>query len=556
MGANTNPATTSPDASQSRGSKSSQKRPHENAKPVPLPWEPPTGSLEVPCGEVSFNQSAEKMFERAGKSGRLFVKDKVVVELVERKGKKELEPMTPVRFISFAEELGPLVAYRRYRDGGCRWSPALLNEEKAAALLETEAARNLPAISVISKCPVLVFDEEVPVILGQGYHAKYRLLIVDGEMPPNVPFDDAVAKIKDIHSEYWFATEGDRARAYASFLTPALLMVIRTRAPIEVAEADARRAGKGYRQKMIAAAYNDICRDATKRRGCGSIEETLGGIWLSGHKMARLDNVRGLIDSQWIENFTDSDDVGVRLPYLREVRLDPSPHLLYITSNGLQATPDLADRALIIRTISRDYYPYRKYSEGYLLDHVRANQPYILGCIYSVITHWWNEGCRMRQDTPHRVQPWAGMCDEIVQTIFGTPALMEGHEEVQKRSSNFALTATRELCVAAKETGKLDVDLFANDLAQLRSMCGINIPGVKPDSTDEQAYKQVGKMLGKLFGSRATDKIVLDGFTIKRKEVMKRDPKSGSTFNSKVYSITIQDPVAAMQQDKPGPPPA
>src|SRR5205085_991636 len=160
---------------------------------------------------------------------------------------------------------------------------------------------------------------------------------------------------------------------------------------------------------------------------------------------------------------------------------------LYISSNGLHATADLADRALIIRTLGRDHHEYRGYPEGYLLEHVRANQPYILGCIYSVLSDWVREGRVWREDTPHRVQPWANMCAWIVEHYFETPPLMEGHEAVQTRASDSGQTAIRELCVAVQKAGKVGVDLFARDLAGLAAEHNVRIPGLRPDSTEEQS---------------------------------------------------------------------
>lgn len=506
-----------------------------------LPWNPPAGSLPVPCGEVSLNDSADKIFAKAAKTERLFIKDKLVVELVQRNGVKELEPMTPVRFRSFAEELGPLIIYKRFRDGW-QWHPALLCEENSEALLQTDSARQkLPPVSTVLNCPVLVSDCETPRVLPPGYHPYFNgILIIGGTMPPEIGLDEAISKIEYLLSQFLFVTGSDRARAIASLLIPGLMMgnLVPGRAPIEVAEANASGAGKGYRQKIIAAIYNDKCRDVAKKRGVGSIEESVGAALISGRMFIRLDNVRGLIDSQWIESFADSDDIPARIPYLPEVRINPSRHLLYITSNGLHATPDLAQRALIIRTIAQHPLSYRTYPEGELLEHVRANQAEYLGCIYSVLKKWINEGRLMSREVPHRYQSLLGVCDWIVTTIFGTPPLMEDHEAIQKRASDFALTTTRELCVAAHEAGRDNDDLFAADLADLAQERGIKIPGVKADATPEHAYKQVGTMLGKLFTNGGSNEIEIDGYVIKRKEVTRQSEESGTTFKSKAYSIS------------------
>jgi hypothetical protein len=520
-----------------------------------LPWDPPAGSLPVPSADVPLNFSAEKIFPRAAKTGRLFVKDKIVVEVVDRNGRNELEPVTPVRFRSWAEQLGPLVIYRRYKNGGCSWRPALLREENAAALLETDAARELPQISVILRCPAIATDAGTPLILGPGFHPYFGGMLIGGEMPLDPPFDESVEKIRDIFSGFLFTSDGDYARGIASLFTPALVAtnLIQGRAPIEVAESNAPGAGKGYRQKIIAATYNDKCRDAAKKRGVGGIEESVGGRFLAGCRFVRIDNTRGRIDSQWIESFADSDDIGVRLPFRQEAFIDPTRHLLYISSNGLQTTPDLAERAVIIRTLAQDARRYKTYPEGELLEHVRANQPYILGCVYAVLKRWIADRRRSYTDTPHRYHAWASAADYIVSEYFGTVRLMEGHDEIQKRATDSALTATRELCLAAAQATTKppagDDWLFTADLVGIAQSNDIFLPGVNPDAPPEDACKQLGTMLGKMFKAANSNEIRLDGFVIKREEVTRKCEETGSTFKSKGYKITPVDPSSAAPQE-------
>ena len=61
------------------------------------------------------------------------------------------------------------------------------------------------------------------VIRCRGYHEELGgLLIVDGEPPPQVELREAVAGLHWLVDEFSFQGEGDRSRALAAFLTPAL----------------------------------------------------------------------------------------------------------------------------------------------------------------------------------------------------------------------------------------------------------------------------------------------------------------------------------------------
>src|SRR6185369_5844534 len=96
-------------------------------------------------------------------------------------------------------------------------------------------------------------------VVGYGYDPATKLLITKNVRLKNVALEEAIEVIKDIHQDFEFQTPGDRSRALASFITPALKFggFIRGPIPADAAEADKSQAGKSYRQQMIAAAYND-----------------------------------------------------------------------------------------------------------------------------------------------------------------------------------------------------------------------------------------------------------------------------------------------------------
>jgi hypothetical protein len=68
-------------------------------------------------------------------------------------------------------------------------------------------------------------------------------------------------------------------------------------------------------------------------------------------------------------------------------------YFIFITSNGLETTRDLANRSVIIRIRKRPQgHKFKKYDEGDLLAHVVAKQPFYLGCVFSVIRAWHQFG--------------------------------------------------------------------------------------------------------------------------------------------------------------------
>ena len=86
--------------------------------------------------------------------------------------------------------------------------------------------------------------------------------------------------------------------------------------------------------------------------------------------------------------------------------------------------------------------------EGDLLDHVRHWQDYYLGCVFAVIRAWHAHGQPRTKETRHDFREWAQIVDWIVQNIFQTVPLMDGHQQAQERVSNPALVWLRSVVLA------------------------------------------------------------------------------------------------------------
>jgi len=84
-----------------------------------------------------------------------------------------------------------------------------------------------------------------------GYDEDTGVLVTAGKEPAVVPLTEAVAALTKLIVEFDFQCPGDRSRAIASFITPALKIggLIQGKVPADVAEADQSQSGKTYRQK-------------------------------------------------------------------------------------------------------------------------------------------------------------------------------------------------------------------------------------------------------------------------------------------------------------------
>ena len=285
--------------------------------------------IVMPSGSVSISASARAIFERIGPSRTLFWRGGALVEVVTVDGVAALDLVKPDGFRTRVEKFGNLFAWRSDGKGQASLRPSKLSADDAKAILAaTEAREFLPPIGSVLRCPVITETTAGDAaILGSGYHSELGgLLIVADETPPQVPVSEASQALRWLLEEFAFQSEGDRARAVAAFITPALRMggFIRGNIPIDVAEADQSQAGKGFRHNLVAALYNESAYFVTSRNGgVGGVDESFAAALISGRPFITLDNFRDRMDSQHLEAFLTCPSLfPARIPHRGEVLVD------------------------------------------------------------------------------------------------------------------------------------------------------------------------------------------------------------------------------------------
>lgn len=517
---------------------------NDKAAPLPIPErkepEPQArtsaepGIIVLPSGAVSISESARVIFQRIAPTHTLFWRGGALVEKVETDGVAALEILKPEKFRSDAEKLGQLFAWRAGKTKPVL-SPAKMSLDDAKAILAASEAREfLPSVASVLRSPVLVETPSGDVaILGKGYQTELGgLLIVAGETPPQIELSEAVASLRWLVDEFSFQAEGDRSRALASFVTPALRLGghLRGNIPFDAAEADQSQSGKGYRHNMVAALYNEAGYFVTaKAGGVGSVDESFAAALVSGRPFVCLDNFRGRMDSQNLEAFLTCPSLfPCRIPHRGEVLVDPKRFILQMSSNGLETTRDLANRASICRIRKRVGFTYRD-----TLGELQRRQPYFLGCVFAVIAGWLANGKPRTGDTRHDFREWSQTLDWIVQNILGCAPLMDGHEAAQERTSNPALSWLRAVALAVAGENRLGVALIASELVEVCELHAVEIPGKPAD--EDRAKRQVGSLCKQVF--REGDAVAVDGFGVTRSPKEYRKP-SGDLDTTNAYTFT------------------
>lgn len=353
-----------------------------------------------------------------------------------------------------------------------------------------------------------------------------------------VELSEAVGALRELVGEFDFQSPGDRSRALAAFITPAMKLGgnLHGSVPADVAEADKSQSGKTYRQRLVAAVYNETPSLVTCRSGgVGSVDESLNAQLIAGRPFIQLDNFRGKFDSPHIEALlTAEKSFPVRVPHCREVAIDPSRFFVMLTSNGVETTRDFGNRGSIVRNRKHaEDYKFRKYREGDLLDHLRTCQPYYLGAVFAIVQRWIELGREHSNETRHDFREWVQTLDWIVQEILGEAPLMDGHQAAQERVSNPALTFMRKLALAVAEQDRLGEPLIASALCEIADSAEVDIPGLRePD--EDKGKLMIGSIMARLF--KTANSLSVDGFSVTRHEA-ETERYDGGTYTAKTYQF-------------------
>ena len=511
--------------------------------------------IVLPGGGVSITKCAENIFRKLAPTHELFVRGGVVMELrQDDTGGLRLDILRSQAFRSRIEKLGMLVAWRTGAESHPVLKPITCPTDTAEALLASEPAMLLPRVRGLAACPVLAEVDGQPRVLTKGYHSHNGgLLVTAGKMPPQMEVAQAVDALRLLVEEFDFTSPSDRSRALASFITPELSLGgwVRGHIPVDMAEADKSQSGKGFRQKETFAVYNEEpYRIAIRDGGVGGLDESIAQALITGRPFIQVDNVRGRMESQFIEMMaTAGGCIGARVPHRGEVQVDSRHFLLFMTSNGVETTRDLANRASIIRIRKRTGYTFRQFPEGDILSHIQANQAYFLGAVFAVIRAWHAAGKPRTAEVRHDFREWAQTLDWIVQNILQEAPLIDGHSEAQERVSNPALTWLRRVALAVEADHRLDEEIMAGSIGELCEDHGIEIPGLRDAGDEGGRNKRVGILMKKAFGE--AEEIAIDRYHVKRTETDHYYAASQEYKQVKTYVFTLADATSPEPPEQP-----
>jgi hypothetical protein len=502
----------------------------------------------LPGNKLSITEAATDLFKRIGQARKLFFRGGKVHEvLTDHDGASRLEVVASTKFRSTMENYGQVLAWRTGKGGSEVLKPTICSDDTARALLETAAARErLPNILTLAPCPVLAKCSTGAMVLGPGWHDfGGGLFVTGGDQPPVIALPEAVRVLSEMLEDFDFSEAGDRSRAIASLIGPALRLGgwLKDPLPIDIGEADASQSGKTYRQKMVAAIYRATPNVVTQRTGgVGGLDESIAQKLIDGRPFILFDNLRGKLDSPYLEAvLTAPGPMPARVPHRGEVTVDTRGFIFQITSNGVETTRDLANRGSIIRIRKRkEGYRFRAYPEGDIHTHVVANQAKYLGSVFSVINEWVTRGEKRTGETRHNFREWAQTLDWIVQNIFSAVPLMEGHQAASERVTDPHKIWLRSLCIALRDAGRTG-DFFASQLADFAADHDVPPPNIHDGADTDAVARAIGKIMSRAFSENSS--VIVDGFSITRGT--RRSEAAGKNINTYTFDYGLVELKAA-----------
>lgn len=507
----------------------------------------------LPGNDRTINDSAAEFAELFNEHKIVFLRSgvPVMVKPGGRNGGIELEILLPVVATSEFECVAKL---KKLNADGLP-EAAICGESMAKRILVSRAFKSrLPAIDVVTRCPVLTELADGGLAQIAGYNGEKRILAA-GHSLDEPARDEAVRLINLLLTDFNFATPGDKSRAIAALLTPAMVHgnLLGGRAPLDLGEADQSQSGKGYRNKLTCAIYNERPKIITlKKGGVGTLKEAISDALLKGHSFVVLDNIRGKIDCPMIESAMTEDTANARVPYGSNVDVETTGLNLMMTSNKAELTDDLANRTSCVRILKRPPgYTYQAFPEGDLLDHVRAHREKFLGAIFAVIRAWYDKGMPRTQESRHDFRGWAQRLDWIVQHIFDEAPLLDGHAEVRARMTNDTANWVRDLAFAVSQHDVLDRSLRTYELADILVSHGrVEIPGLTEDEDieDEKTRSKVNQAIGRRMSRFFDDgdHRVIDGIEVVRTVVRDENYRDTKTYT---FRRRVEGQVADVEEE-------
>ena len=349
------------------------------------------------------------------------------------------------------------------------------------ALDNDSVGKLLVAPHFINKFREVEFLSDVPIFkesdtsLISGYDEEKKVLVTgSSEGYELLPIEEAREVLLELFEDFKFMSPSDLSRAVACLIIPAMCHADLLRGdsrPLVYIDADGHGAGKGTMAYFLTLPYVDQPEFVTQDDSTvGSIDEKIGCAIQTGGNHIIVDNLKptkGMSEfsSSFIESMMTTDSIRFRAAKESACTLSLKYAILYLTTNGMPLSKDLADRSLYISIRKQDTgYNYRSYPEGFRA-YVISQRPRIMSAIYSVMKEYVDRDKPMKQPKErHRFLSTIPIMNYIVTEILGLAELTEGVDVRNNQKSDRAVDLARTCCFILSSAGLLGQPLSNLDI--------------------------------------------------------------------------------------------
>jgi hypothetical protein len=290
--------------------------------------------------------------------------------------------------------------------------------------------RDLPPLAGIVFAPTL--RQDGTILNRSGYDASSKLYchLESNQEFPTIPmaptFDDvrlSLETIEDIFFDFPWASQADRANAYAMLITSVIREAIDGSTPIFGVDAPRAGSGKGLLTDVVAIVATGNAAFKTTPPSRGNEDEwrkLLLGLALDGHPIAVLDNVESTLRSGALASFVTARHFSGRVLGLNKTVTAPNRVVMLLTGNNLSLAGDLPRRMVAIRLDSQMARPWER--EGFahpdLLVYVRRNRHQILAAVLTLARAWYAAGQPKTDTHPlGSFEEWTAIAGGILQHV-------------------------------------------------------------------------------------------------------------------------------------------
>ena len=381
----------------------------------------------------------------------------------------KLDTLKPMEVRIFPFLIQPYVCCIKQDNKGL-FSVAPLDNDAASKMLESYQFKSkLKNVEILSEVPVFKELSEGSELIMEYDSEKACLITKPVDNYGFMELDKAKGIILSLFDDFEFVDPSDKSRALAALLTPALChadLLHGDFRPIYYIDADGQGAGKNTLADFMILPYTDNPAKVTQDdSSIGSIDDKLGFCVMSGSNLIILDNLKPTrkmkeLSSPFIESLTTSNQIQYRAPGQQNATLNTESTCLYVTTNGMSMSKDLAQRSLYISIRKKpDAFNFKHYNGG-PARWVCDNRPMIMSAIYTILKEYVSHG---KPSTPlenkHRFRYSTPVLNYIVTEIFGLTDISSGMDKTMFSKSDPGIDIARSICFAFAKADKLECEV-------------------------------------------------------------------------------------------------